>query len=236
MPEKDSIVVISGTSRGIGKALAEHYLHLGYIVHGCSRSEGTIVQENLFLEMLDVSNGQQVIVWVRKIKRTYKKIEILICNAGIAPANVLGIMAGGEMARESININYLGSFYLMREISKIMIQQKYGRVITFSSMASGLNDVGSSIYSSAKAAIVETTKIFAKELANHGITFNVVAPSVVETQITEQLGPEIIEKAISRLAIQRLITMEEICYTVDFFTKPECSFITGQVIYLGLVC
>jgi 3-oxoacyl-[acyl-carrier protein] reductase len=230
------VVVISGTSRGIGKALAEHYLLKGYTVHGCSRGEATISDKDYFHGKLDVSDEQQLMLWVRKIKRTGAKVEILICNAGIAPANVLGIMAGGELARESINVNYFGSFYLMREISKIMMQQKYGRVVTFSSMAAGLHDAGSAVYSSAKSAIVETTKIFAKELAGQGITFNVVAPSVVETQMAGQLGPEVINQALSRLTISRPVTMNEICHTVDFFTSPESGCITGQVIYMGLVC
>ncbi len=236
MSPKESIVIISGTSRGIGKSLAEYYLTKGYLVYGCSHTHCSITHERYFHETLDISNEQETVLWIRKIKRTGKKVEILICNAGIAPANVLGIMADGHAARESFAINYLGSFYLMRETSKVMLQQKYGRVVTFSSMAEGLHDVGSSIYSSAKSALVETTKIFAKELAVHGVTFNTIAPSVVETQMTEKLGSEIIEKAISRLTIQRAITMEEICFAVDFFTKPESGFITGQVLYLGLVC
>lgn len=230
------VVVISGTSRGIGKALAEHYLLRGYTVHGCSRGEATIDDQDYFHEQLDISNEQQIMLWVRKIKRTGEKVEILICNAGIAPANVLGIMAGGETARASFNVNYFGSFFLMREISKIMVQQKYGRVVTFSSMAAGLHDAGSALYSAAKSAVVETTKIFAKELAGHGITFNVVAPSVVDTQMAQQLGPEVIQQALSRLAISRPVTMKEVCHTVDFFTSPDSGVITGQIIYMGLVC
>ncbi|MBI4645681.1 MAG: SDR family oxidoreductase [Bacteroidia bacterium] len=236
MVNYNSVVIISGTSRGIGKSLAEYYINKGYNVYGCSRSKGTIFSDHYIHQELDITDETKVIEWVRKIKRTGKRVDALICNAGIAPANVLLSLTTSDILENVIETNFYGTFFLCREVSKIMLQQKYGRIVTFSSMAESILEEGTSAYSASKSSIICITKILAKELAPYGITCNVIAPSVVPTTITESLGEKIIDKVVSKLSVNRPLTMEEICYAVNFFTSNENSFITGQVLYLGLVC
>ncbi len=217
-------------------ALAKHYLAKDCQVYGCSRGEQGISHPSYFHEQVDLTNEKEVTRWIKNIKRKVKSFDVLLCSAAIAPADRLGIATDGNLMKDTFETNYFGTFYVIREVSKVMLQQKYGRVITFSSMAAGLHDKGASVYASSKQAVVETTKIFAKELAKYNVTFNTIAPSIVDTEMSSKLGKDILEKAMNRLDIKRMISMDEICHTTDFLIDPRTAFITGQTLYLGLVC
>ena len=229
-------MVVTGTSKGIGNGIANHFLSYGYRVAGCSRGEATITDENYMHSTLDVADEEQVRSWVRGIKRTYKRIDVLVCNAGYAPANLLMTMTSGEVLNNLLQTNIAGSFYVCREVSKVMMLQRSGRIITTSSMAVGLHEEGTSAYSASKSAIVEMTKVIAKELAPLGITCNVIAPSLLMTDAVEDLGKDIIERALNNLTIKRPATDDEVCNVIAFFAAPESGCITGQVIHMGLVC
>ena len=185
---------------------------------------------------MDIGNEDQVRIWVRAIRKHFKRIDILVCNAGHAPANLLMAMTPGTVLTDILQVNIAGTYYVCREISKIMMLQRSGRIITTSSMAVGLHEEGTSAYSASKSAIVEMTKIMAKELAPVGITCNVIAPSMLMTDAVEELGKDIIERALSKLTVKRTVSIEEISNVVAFFSSPDSSCITGQVIHMGLVC
>jgi 3-oxoacyl-[acyl-carrier protein] reductase len=229
-------MVITGTSKGIGNGIARHFLAHGYRVAGCSRGAATIEHDLYFHSSVDVSSEEQVRSWIRAIKSRYQRIDVLVCSAGNAPANLLMAMTSGAVLSDLLQVNIAGSFYVCREVSKVMVLQRSGRIITTSSMAVGLHEEGTSAYAASKSAIVEMTKIMAKELAPAGITCNVIAPSMLMTDAVEKLGQEIIARALSKLTIKRTVTMEEICNIVAFFAAPQSSCITGQVIHMGLVC
>jgi 3-oxoacyl-[acyl-carrier protein] reductase len=230
------VMVVRGTSKGIGNGIAHYFLSKGYRVAGCSRGASTIEHADYFHSLVDVSNEDQVCSWVRAIKKRFKRIDILVCNAGLAPANLLMSMTPGTVLADLLRVNIAGSFFVCREVSKILMVQRAGRVITISSMAVGLHEEGTSAYSASKSAIVEMTKIMAKELAPAGITCNVIAPSMLMTDAVNVLGEEIIQRALSKLTIKRTVTIEEICHLVSFFSAAESGCITGQVIHMGLVC
>ena len=230
------VMVVTGTSKGIGYGIAQHFLANSYHVAGCSRGESTIIDDNYMHTALDIADENEVRCWIRSIKKTYNRIDVLVCNAGHAPANLLMTMTSGQVLNTLLQTNIAGSYYVCREVSKVMMLQKSGRIITTSSMAVGLHEEGTSAYSASKSAIVEMTKIIAKELAPLGITCNVIAPSMIMTDAVEELGKEIIERALSKLTIKRPVTIEEVCSIVTFFAAPESRCITGQVIHMGLVC
>jgi 3-oxoacyl-[acyl-carrier protein] reductase len=232
----EPVMVIAGTSKGIGNGIARHFLAKGYRVAGCSRSASTIEHDSYFHSPVDVASEEQVRSWVRAIKNRFGRIDVLVCNAGHAPANLLMSMTPGTVLSDILQVNIAGSYFVCREVSKVMVLQRSGRVITTSSMAVGLHEEGTSAYSASKSAIVEMTKIMAKELAPAGITCNVIAPSMLMTDAVEILGGDIIERALSKLTIKRTVTMEEVCNVVEFFAAPHSSCITGQVIHMGLVC
>jgi 3-oxoacyl-[acyl-carrier protein] reductase len=230
------VMVITGTSRGIGNGMARHFLGKGFRVAGCSRSESTISHENYIHSQLDIGAEEQVRKWVRSTKNDFGRIDILVCNAGSAPANLLMAMTPGDVLEEVLRTNVAGSYNVCREVSKVMVLQKSGRIITTSSMAVGLHEEGTSAYSASKSAVVEMTKVMAKELAPLGITCNVIAPSMFMTDAVKSLGDKVIERALDKLTIKRTLTIEEICNVVSFLSDPASSCITGQVIHMGLVC
>ena len=230
------VMVVTGTSKGIGHGIVEYYLGRGYLVFGCSRTASTIDAVGYCHTQLDVADEIAVRGWIRSVKNAAKKIDVLVCNAGTAPANLLLTMTSGSVLDEVLRTNVSGSFYVCREVSKVMMARKQGRIITTSSMAVGLHEEGTSAYSASKSAIVEMTKILAKELAPMGITCNVIAPSMIMTDAVEGLGEEIIRRALDKLTIKRPLSVEEVCNIITFFCAPASGCITGQVIHMGLVC
>jgi 3-oxoacyl-[acyl-carrier protein] reductase len=144
-------------------------------------------------------------------------------------------MTDGPMLDDIVRSNLYGTYFACREVARVMMLARAGRIVTVSSMAAGLHEEGTSAYSAAKSAIVEMTKVLAKELAPLGITANVVAPSMYASDAFDVLGPAVQERARARLAIQRTLEIEEIANVVAFFAAPESRAITGQVIHLGLV-
>jgi len=232
LQQEQPVLVITGTSKGIGHGMAKHFLGHGFKVAGCSRGEATIEHENYFHSLVNIGDEEQVRNWIRAVKGLFKRIDVLVCNAGHAPANLLMTMTPGTVLMDLLQVNIAGSYYVCREVSKAMLLQRSGRIITISSMAVGLHEEGTSAYSASKSAIVEMTK----ELAPAGITCNVIAPSMLMTDAVNVLGEEIVKKALSKLTIKRIITIEEICNVVSFLSAAESSCITGQTIHMGLVC
>ena len=229
------IVVISGTSKGIGKKTAEHFLSLGDIVYGCSRGSSEIDHSNYRHKVLDLRDEAEIRAWIRQIKRESQKIDILFCNAGYAPANLLVTMTGASVLDNVLKTNVEGTFFMCREVAKLMMKQKSGRIINVSSMAAGLHLEGTSAYALSKAAIVEFSKILAKELAEFNVTCNVIAPSMYMTDGVEALQDKVIERALESLTIKRRLKIEELLHVIDFYVDERAAAITGQVIHFGLV-
>jgi len=229
------IMVITGTSKGIGLGLAKHFAGHGYLVIGCSRGPATFIGDSYCHYQLDIGDSTQVRKWIRSIKRDLGRIDVLVCNAGIAPADVLLTMTSDEVLDNVFHTNVRGTFLVCREVSKVMILQRGGSIITVSSMAVGLHEEGTSAYSASKSAIVELTKILAKELAPMNITCNVLAPSMVMTDLVEALGEAIIARALAKLTVKRVVSISEVANVVAFFSDPDSRCITGQVVHMGLV-
>lgn len=229
------VMLITGSSKGIGRDLAEHFINHGYFVVGCSRGATTIKHEKYKHYQVDVGDSMQVKSCVRSIKREYDRIDVLLCNAASASANLLLTMTSDEVLEDVLAVNVRGTFAFCREVAKLMLLQKTGSIITVSSMAVGLHEEGTSAYAASKSAIVEMTKILAKELALKGITCNVIAPSVYMTEALDALGESITQRALNKLTIPRPLTIQEIAHVISFLIAPESRCITGQVIHMGLV-
>lgn len=231
----NQVMVITGTSKGLGRALAEYFVRRGFIVVGCSRGQSTLDMPGYHHYQVDVGDEQQVRQWFRTVKREHQRVDVLVCNAGLAPAALLLTLTSGEILEAVLRTNVGGTYYVCREAAKMMMLQKSGRIVTVSSMAVGLHEEGTSAYSASKSAIVEMTKILAKELAPLGITCNVVAPSMFMTEAVGALGEAVVARALEKLTLKRPLTIEEIASVILFLAQPESCCITGQVIHLGLV-
>ena len=225
-------MIITGTRKGIGKYLAEYYLEKGYIVAGCSRGEGDIKNDSYTHFQLDVADEQAVKSMVNDIYRKYRKIDILINNAGMASMN-LALLTPLSTVKSIFRTNLYGTFLFCRDAAKIMSRAKYGRIVNFVTVAIPLKIEGESIYAASKSAVETLTRILAKELGGYNITCNSVGPAPVETDLIKSVPQERIQEVVNSLAIKRLATFRDIANVIDFFIKEESDYITGQTIYLG---
>lgn len=226
------VVIITGTSRGIGKLLAEHYLSENFVVAGCSRSESAISHENFYHQQIDLSEERSIIEFIRNVTNKFGRIDVLINNAGIASMNHL-MLTPLSVVEKIYRSNVFAPFILIREVSKIMSRAKSGRIINITSVASPLNLEGEAIYASSKAALESITRIASRELADFGITVNAIGPVPFDSVLIKTVPSDKIGNLISRQAIKRKAVFADISNVTDFFIQPSSNFITGQIIYLG---
>ena len=228
------IILITGTRKGIGKALAEHYLSLGDTVIGCSRSLPDWSENFPGYEHfeLDVSDEKKVTEMFGKIRKKYGKLDVLINNAGIASMNH-SLLTPFDTVKKIFSTNTFGTFLFCREAAKIMQKKKFGRIVNFATVATPLKLEGEAIYAASKAAIVSLTETLAREYADFGITVNAVGPTPIQTDLVRGVPEEKMTRLLQRQAIHRFGTFEDVINVIDFFIRKESDFVTGQVLYLG---
>lgn len=222
-------ILITGTSRGIGKQLAEYYLSQGHFVAGCSRAESTIENDKYFHYQLNVNDEKKVVSMVRDFKRRCESIDVLINNAGIASMNHLLITPFSTL-KNIFETNFYGSFLFLREVAKVM---KGGRIVNFTTIATPLELEGEMCYAASKAAVESMTRVASKELAELKITVNAIGPTPVPTDLIKSVPQEKMDALLSRQAVKRFGTMDDIVNVINFFISPHSDFITGQIVYLG---
>lgn len=230
--QREPVTLITGTRKGIGKFLAEHYVAQGHRVVGCSRSPVDWELENYQHFECDVSDEQVVRPMFGAIRRTYGRLDNLINNAGIASMNHT-ILTPVSTVEKILDTNVIGTFLFCREAAKIMKRSNYGRIVNFSTVATPLKLEGEAIYAASKAAILSLTEIMAREFAEWGITVNAVGPTPVPTDLIRSVPQEKMDRLLARQAIQRYGTFEDIANVIDFYLREESDFITGQNLFLG---
>jgi 3-oxoacyl-[acyl-carrier protein] reductase len=228
------VALITGASRGIGRGLVERFLSDGYRVVGCSRSEAPETHGDYDHACIDVSDEVAVQSWIKGVARSHERIDVVVNNAGVS-ASSPSLITSGATVSDVMRTNFLGTFVVSREAAKIMIRHRYGRIINIASAACGLHIEGASAYSASKSAVIEFSKILARELADREVTVNVVAPSIVETAMLDKIGEEGRERYERALTLKRACTVEEVAHVVSFLASPEAGCLTGQVLYMGLV-
>jgi 3-oxoacyl-[acyl-carrier protein] reductase len=226
------VLLITGTSRGIGLGLARHYLARGYRVCGCSRAPATIRHPGYTHFELDVSSEPDVAAMVRAVLRKHGRIDALLNNAGIASMNH-ALLSPGKTAQSIFATNFHGTFLFCREVAKAMVRRGKGRIVNFATVATPLRLEGESLYAASKAAVESFTQILARELGPTGVTVNAVGPTPVQTDLIRNVPKAKMRALLARQAIQRFGEVEDIINVVDFFLLPRSEFVTGQVIYLG---
>ncbi len=229
---EQKVFLITGASRGIGHYLAERYLEAGHIVAGCSRTDVVSNHSSYRHFCLDVADATSVSQMVWSVKKEFRRIDVLLNNAGIASMNHC-LTTPSETVQRIFSVNFLGSFNCLREVAKVMVRNKSGRIVNFSTIASPLNLEGEAVYASSKAAIESLTRISAKELGGFGITVNAVGPTPVDTSLLRGVPRDKISSLVNQQAIKRMGTCEDVKNVIDFYIQHESSFITGQVLYLG---
>lgn len=229
---KVQVILITGTRKGIGKYLAHYYAEKGYQVIGCSRREVDYKLDNYRHFCLDVSDEREVKRMFVEIRRVYKRMDVLINNAGIASMNHI-LLTPLKTVQEVFETNFFGAFLFCREAAKLMQRHHCGRIVNFTTVAVPLKLEGEAIYASSKAAIISLTQIMARELAEYNITVNAVGPTPLKTDLIRSIPKEKVNDLIQRQAIRRFGEFRDISNVIDFLLKPESDFVTGQVIFLG---
>ncbi|MEX0331035.1 MAG: SDR family NAD(P)-dependent oxidoreductase [Puniceicoccaceae bacterium] len=224
-------MLITGTSKGLGKAMADHYLAQGWQVAGCSRSDATIEHPDYQHYSLDVADEKAVTAMVREVHAAHG-LDALINNAGIAAMNHLLLSSAG-VARQIMETNVIGPFLFIREAAKLMQRSGGGRIVNFTTVAVPLDLEGEALYSASKAALESLTRVAARELGPMDILVNSIGPCPIPTDLTRQVPKEKLEALIDRQALKRAGTVEDVFPVVDFLISPKSAFITGQTLYLG---
>ena len=227
-----NVVLITGTRKGLGRTLAEHFLKNGDTVIGCSRSPSDLKSENYTNHVLDIIDELAVAKMVRQIKKNEGKVDILINNAGIASMNHI-LLTPVSSARKIVDTNFLGCFILTREVGKLMKKNCYGRIINFTTVAAPLQLEGEAVYAASKAAVQNFTEVTAKEFADFGITVNAIGPTPIKTDLIKNVPTKKLTDLINRQTVKRFGTPSDVINVVDFFASKQSDFITGQTIFLG---
>ena len=231
MPDRE-VVLITGSRKGIGRHLVEHFVSRGAFVEGCSRQPSDWEHENYRHHLTDVTDEAQVKSLLAAIQKLHGRLDVAINNAGVASMNHILITPAATVDR-IMNTNFRGTFLVSRESAKLMKQRRYGRIVNLSSIAAPMHLAGEAIYAASKSAIVTFTQILARELAEFGITCNVVGPTPIETDLIQSVPREKIQRIVDSLAIRRLGRYEDVANVIDFFVDHASEYVTGQVIYLG---
>jgi len=231
VPEQP-ITLITGTRKGIGKFLVEHYVDHGHLVVGCSRGEIDWTLDGYQHFTCDVSDESAVKKMFSQVRKQYGKLDNLINNAGIASMNHT-MLTPLSTVHKILDTNVVGTFLFCREAARLMQKQRYGRIVNFSTVATPLKLEGEAMYAASKAAIVSLGEVMAREFAEFGITVNAVGPTPVKTDLIRAVPQEKMDRLIARQAIQRYGTFEDVANVIDFFLRKESDFITGQNIFLG---
>jgi 3-oxoacyl-[acyl-carrier protein] reductase len=239
MQLKGKTAVVTGGSRGIGRAIALELASKGANVAvnytKNSAAADAVVEEIKAMGKLgiavkaDVSSISEVENLVIEVLNAFGSIDILVNNAGITKDNLIVRMTEKEFD-DVINTNLKGAFICTKAVSRVMIKQKSGKIINVSSVVGIVGNSGQSNYAAAKAGLIGFTKSMAKELAKRGINVNAVAPGFVQTDMTSSLPEKVKEEFIKSIPLMRIGEPEDIAKGVAFLASEYSDYITGQVI------
>ena len=233
------VVFVTGGSRGIGKAIALKYAQNGYNVVINYVSDKTNVEElkkkfeelkvECLIEKADVSKSEEVEQIVKKTREKFKKIDVLINNAGITRDGLLMRMKEEDFDKV-IEINLKGTFLVTKSVIPYMLKKRDGKIINLASVVGVTGNAGQCNYSASKAGIIGFTKSIAKELASRNIRANAIAPGFIDTDMTSVLSDEVKDSINAQIPMKRMGTAQEIANVAYFLGCEESSYITGQVI------
>ncbi len=235
------IAVVTGASRGIGKAIACKFASLGATViinynHSAVKAEevkSQIEAAGGCVEVMqcNVSDYVACEVFFKEIIKKFGKIDILVNNAGITKDGLMMKMSEEDFD-QVIKVNLKGTFNCIRFVSRQMLKQRQGRIINMSSVVGVAGNAGQMNYAASKAGVIGMTKSAAKELASRGITVNAIAPGFIETDMTDVLSDAVRETSVAQIPLGRFGKPEDIANAAAFLASEEAGYITGQVLHI----
>jgi len=241
MAEK-RVIVVTGASRGIGRAIALMLTEPGYEIvinyrSGEEAAQQTAVEVqarggNPNLQQFDISDDGSVKENFKEILKTHGRIDVLVNNAGITRDNLLVLMKASEWD-EVIETNLKGAFLCSQAVVKPMMRQKYGRIINLTSVVGTIGNAGQSNYAAAKAGIIGLTRSLARELISRNITVNAVAPGFIETDMTVNMPDKAKQGLLGQIPAGRPGTPEDVAAAVKYLASEAAGYVTGQVIHVN---
>jgi 3-oxoacyl-[acyl-carrier protein] reductase len=235
----DKAAIVTGGSRGIGKAIALRLARQGadvcFSYKGNAEAAQATVQEiedighRVMSVQADVTQQESAEELVKATLDAFGKVDILVNNAGITRDDLIMRMSA-EAWRDVLETNLFGAFYTLKAVTRPMLRARAGRIVNITSVSGQAGQMGQANYSSAKAGLIGLTKAAARELGSRGITVNAVAPGFVSTELTESLADEWKQRIREQTPLGRFGTVEEVAFAVAFLVSDEASYISGQVL------
>ncbi len=232
------IALVTGASRGIGKAIAEKLAEDGFFVLGTATSDAGADAISLYLGdngkgfKLDVSNAESIEEVIKTINDEFGAPAVLVNNAGITRDNLLMRMKDEEWD-DIINTNLTSVFRLSKAVLRGMMKAKAGRIINISSVVGSTGNAGQANYAAAKAGMVGFAKSMAKEVGSRNITINTVAPGFIDTDMTKELSNDIKNNLLASIPLNRLGDPKEIAHAVAFLASAGAGYITGETLHVN---
>lgn len=230
------IVLVTGASRGIGRAIAQRFADEGHFVIGTATSEkGAEAIEEYLSEsggigrVLDVCDDEAIEKLFEEIDSVYGGVNILVNNAGITKDGLLMRMKGEDWV-DVIETNLTSIYRTSRRAIRSMMKARFGRIINITSVVGQMGNAGQANYAASKAGVEGFTRALAREIGSRGVTVNCVAPGFVETDMTEELDERLINSMLDAVPLGRMAQPEEIAAAVTFLASDEASYITGEVL------
>ena len=238
----NKVAVVTGSSRGIGRAIATKLAKRGISVvinNDKDPQEGLDVmneiknmgQDGIYIQA-DVSDLTQVEKMIEKVVNEFGRIDILVNNAGITRDGFLENMDRDDW-NSVLSVNLTGTFNCTKSVTKYMKEQGGGKIINISSISAETGNIGQSNYSAAKGGIISFTKTVAKEYAKYGITVNAVAPGFIKTKMLETVPEKVMQKIIGQIPLGRLGEPDDVAALVCFLASDDANYITGQLININ---
>lgn len=233
----DQIVIVTGGTRGLGKAFTKMFLDNGATVYAIYagnqeaaellKTEVASLSSKLHTIKLDVSDYHAVEKFFENFDKQNQKLDVLINNSGIRRDNVLAAMSIEDWS-QVVSVNLTGTFNMCKFGVKSMMRNKYGRIINISSPCSHFGFQGQANYAASKAGQIGLTRSLSKEVAKRKITVNTISPGFIETDLINDLKPEMVEEYKSMIPLKRFGTPEEVANMVGFLASRESAYITGS--------
>jgi 3-oxoacyl-[acyl-carrier protein] reductase len=232
------IALVTGASRGIGKAIAEKLADDGFFVIGTATSDAGADAISLYLGengkgfKLNVSDADSIAEVIKAISDDYGTPFVLVNNAGITRDNLLMRMKDEEWD-DIINTNLTSVFRMSKAVLRGMMKAKTGRIINISSVVGSTGNAGQANYAAAKAGMIGFTKSMAKEVGSRNITVNTVSPGFIDTDMTKELSDDIKNSLLASIPLNRLGDAKEIAHAVAFLASAGASYITGETLHVN---